>query len=464
MVAVNGFSAPSTTALDPSRPPTGPEQAHLNALRVQHLEHELRGLMETVRGRNEEIGALANLVNLLRQLGPKGHQPTPVDVGTGKPVSPNAPRLLELPSDFKPVVDKASPAAPYANALSDFIDARQAQPADYAKAAGSNGVAISGFLDYLDKNREAFDARYAPGGFKPGFNGLSDLSDINDAFKNNAGLRKEYENYLRLSVQGDGKAAAPGTPILDTRPVAPPPAKPALIQVPSDFKPVAEKGSPAEPYARALSDFIDASRSKPANYGMAVGSNGAAIQGFLDYVDKNREAIDASYAPATFKPGFNGASDAYDIENAFKNNASLRKEYETYLRLSVQGGGEAAPPGTPILDPRGAARPDHAPLPDGPKAPGIGLPHHPHPPQHKPPMGHGPQSPLQLLNTLLHRFGIHEPPKSPTQADQLLHGLVRRMDGLNEAQHQDVLHLQGLLGRRNEAADALAKTLEGLHG
>ncbi|MBL8332222.1 MAG: hypothetical protein JNM08_03930 [Rubrivivax sp.] len=442
---MNGSPLQTVTATELTRPAASPDELKVHGQRLHRLEEQLRGLLEQVRGRNEEIGALTQLLSALRPLHPDGKLPPPTGVVThlGGPGTGGV-RVLDLPSDFKPKFEKGSAAEPYANALSDFIDAGKAKPVNYEVAVGSNGQALTGFLKYLEDNQAAIDARFAPATFKPGFNGGSDSRDIEEAFKSNPGLRKEYESYLRLAIQGGGTAAPPGTPILDPRaaPLPPtlPPVKPGFIAVPSDFKPDVPKGSAAQPYAAALSDFIDAGKAKPASYALAAGGHGEAISGFLKYVEDNRKAIDAHFAPATFNPGFNGASDLGDIDEAFKSNPGLRKEYESYLRLAIQGGGTAAPPDTPIVDtrpPSKPARPTPADVLEKLHAT-LG----------------------KALHHALEHMGLGGGKAHHTPVEQLIKKVIDRLDGLGDRQQLDMHQLTGLAHKRSEAFEAMARLLQ----
>lgn len=237
------------------------------------------------------------------------------------------------------------------------------------------------------------------------------------------------------------------------------------LTVPSDFKPTAPAGSPAEKPAKALADFIDGGKANPVNYGTAIGGNGEAITGFLNYYGANKALIDAKYSSPAFNLGFNTGSDARDIEKAFESNPNLRKEYETYLRLAVQGGGTAAPPGTPIIDtqaPTNNTTPTQtmtvAELDEAIKKKEAEIA--------KLQAGQqvsGTTYTSKSLKSALVQYGFITSSKDKmTQAefDQLIQTISSRIDGLNSTQQLDMLRLQSLTNKRNEAFDIMTNFIK----
>lgn len=233
------------------------------------------------------------------------------------------------------------------------------------------------------------------------------------------------------------------------------------LTVPSDFKPTTNSAA-VKPYTDALAAFIDGRNSTPMNFGTAIGGNRAAIDGFLSYYNTNKPLIDANYSNPAFNVGFNSGSDSGDIEKAFEGNANLRKEYETYLRLAVQGGSVAAPPGTPIVDTSGTGtkgttgttgttsniddlikkqQDEIARLTQGQTTSGTTFT-------------------SMTLNQALSHYGFTSGDLSQTQFDQLIQTISSRIDGLNSTQQLDMLRLQSLTNKRNEAFDIMTNFIK----
>lgn len=238
-----------------------------------------------------------------------------------------------------------------------------------------------------------------------------------------------------------------------------------ILTVPSDFKATAPKGSAAAPYAKALSDFIDGGKANPVNYGTAIGSNGQAIDGFLNYYGANKALIDAKYS--NFSLGFNSGSDAGDIEKAFESNPNLRKEYETYLRLAVQGGGTASPPGTPIIDTRPPTTPTGGTGTTGTSTVNIDDAIKAQQDLIKQLQAgqqvSGTTFSEKSLKSALVFYGFISSGKdkmTQTEFDQLIQTISSRIDGLNSTQQLDMLRLQSLTNKRNEAFDIMTNFIK----
>lgn len=233
------------------------------------------------------------------------------------------------------------------------------------------------------------------------------------------------------------------------------------LTVPSDFKPTSN--SPAvKPYTDALSAYIDGRKATPMNFGTAIGSNGPAITGFLNYYNANKALIDAKYSNPAFSVGFNSGSDSGDIEKAFESNSRLRTEYETYLRLAVQGGGVAAPPGTKIVDTSPAA---NNPTKTDPAAASnidtlIKQQEDKIKQLQQGTTITGTQFSSMTLDQALKFYGFTTGDLTQTQYDQLIQTISSRIDGLNSTQQLDMLRLQSLTNKRNEAFDIMTNFIK----
>ena len=233
------------------------------------------------------------------------------------------------------------------------------------------------------------------------------------------------------------------------------------LTLPSNFKPTAVKGSTAEPYAKALSDFID-DRAK-GNYGSGLTSHGAEVNGFLAYYSANKALIDAKYSNPAFSVGFTANSDEGDMLAAFASNANLRTEYESYLRLAVQGGGTAAAPGTKIID-------TSTPAPTTTTTTTTNIPSDIDA-QIKAQQDKikdlqagkqvsGTTFTSKTLDQALAFYGFQSGNLTQTQFDQLIQTISSRIDGLNSTQQLDMLRLQSLTNKRNEAFDIMTNFIK----
>lgn len=245
------------------------------------------------------------------------------------------------------------------------------------------------------------------------------------------------------------------------------------LTVPSDFKPTATPGSTAAPYANALSAFIDGRKANPPDYGTAVGSNRQAVDGFVDYYQANKALIDAKYSNPPFSLGFNKNSDDGDIQSALANNPDLRTEYESYLRLSVQGGGTAAKPGTPIVDTSGGS--GTSGTSGGTTGGGTTTTTTDIPANiddlikqqqdlitrlQAGQQVNGTTFASMSLDDALKFYGFNHGSMTQAGFDQLIQTISARIDGLNSTQQLDMLRLQSLTNKRNEAFDIMTNFLK----
>ena len=257
-----------------------------------------------------------------------------------------------------------------------------------------------------------------------------------------------------------------------------------LITVPSTVKYPPTTNPALTPYSGALNDLIDQNgRSRTSqDWSAFAGGNSQSLTGFVDYYNANRAVIDARN-DGDLGLGYNEYSDQGDIGRALANNPNLRAEYEAYLRLSIQGGGTALPPNTPILAPAGstagstagsgaggtnggAAAVDGvvlANMTDAQLAAAIADK------QTQIQDGMGGQSTgtqsmsytSMSLNDALAAFGFEPRGKiTQTQFDQLIATITSRVDGLNSTQQLDMLRLQSLSNKRNESFEIMTNFMK----
>ncbi|MBL8331487.1 MAG: hypothetical protein JNM08_00210, partial [Rubrivivax sp.] len=383
MAAVNGTSPLGISAADLANMDIESALMMVQTQRANLLESQLKDQMEAVRARNEQINALNSMLAEVRRIRPTGDTDSKANLSSGGNVQ------VPISGSSTTNVDQVALAAAQAE-LTRLIG---------LKASGATTI---------------------PGTTPTGTTG------------------------------GGGTGTTGG-----------------ILTVPSDYKPTAPAGSPAEKPAKALADFIDGGKANPVNYGTAIGSNGEAITGFLNYYNTNKALIDAKYSNPAFNLGFNTGSDARDIEKAFEGNANLRKEYETYLRLAVQGGGTASPPGTPIIDPRTPTTPTGTTgttgtgtvnIDDAIKAQNDLIKQLQAGQQVS-----GTTFSSKSLQSALVQYGFISSGKNEmTQAefDQLIQTISSRIDGLNSTQQLDMLRLQSLTNKRNEAFDIMTNFIK----
>lgn len=130
----------------------------------------------------------------------------------------------------------------------------------------------------------------------------------------------------------------------------------ATVLVPSTLKLPDPGGGPTRPFVLALNSLIDENgRSRTTNprqdlRGFA-GQHAQTLTAFAEYFKKHENTISQRNG-GNFHIGFDQNSDSNDIARALESSA-VRREFESFLRLAVQGGGTAPPPNTPILPPAG---------------------------------------------------------------------------------------------------------------
>lgn len=130
----------------------------------------------------------------------------------------------------------------------------------------------------------------------------------------------------------------------------------ATVLVPSTLKLPDPGGGRTRPFVLALNSLIDENgRSRTTNprqdlRGFA-GQHAQTLTAFAEYFKKHENTISQRNG-GNFHIGFDQNSDSNDIARALESSA-VRREFESFLRLAVQGGGTAPPPNTPILPPAG---------------------------------------------------------------------------------------------------------------
>jgi len=265
-------------------------------------------------------------------------------------------------------------------------------------------------------------------------------------------LSAAQDELTRLNNLKAGKVVSGGTGTSGT------------LTVPSDFKPTATPGSTAEPYANALAAFISDRNKHPPAYDNSLGSNQQALDGFYAYYQANKALIDAKYGGPPFS-SFSPNDDFNKITEAFAGNADLRNEYETYLRLAVQGGGTAAKPGTPIVDTSGGSGTSGTTTTTTTDIPAniddlikqqqdlitrlqAGQ------------QVNGTTYTSMSLDDALKFYGFNHGIMTQAGFDQLIQTISARIDGINSTQQLDMLRLQSLTNKRNEAFDIMTNFLK----
>lgn len=220
-------------------------------------------------------------------------------------------------------------------------------------------------------------------------------------------------------------------------------------------------------YVDALNALVDlnAPLADESEFASFVGGNSSLTSKFVAWVESNQGVVQEMYGE-NFSIGFSADADQNDIGRALASNPDTRELFETFLRLSVQGNGTAAAPGTPIIV---AAEPGDSTegggsgtVPDDidaqieakreqilalQSAPGTTTS----------------TTVSMTLNGALAAYGF-TPTGELTQAqfDQLIPTITSRIDSLNSSQQLDMLRLQNLTNKRNEAFDVMTNFIKKL--
>ncbi len=237
------------------------------------------------------------------------------------------------------------------------------------------------------------------------------------------------------------------------------------LTVPSAMK--IEDSTPAtKKYADAVNTLIDLSApvANAEAFEGFLGGNTELVNGFVSWLNTNQGVVKELYGESFTVPGRD--FDLEDIARRMSDEPDTRALFETFLRLSVQGNGTAAPPNTDIIV---AADPDSTTegsgsgtVPDNideliqakrdeilalQNAPGTTTS----------------TTVSMTLNGALAAYGF-TPRGELTQAqfDQLIPTITSRIDSLNSSQQLDMLRLQNLTNKRNEAFDVMTNFIKKL--
>lgn len=200
-----------------------------------------------------------------------------------------------------------------------------------------------------------------------------------------------------------------------------------------------------------------------------AGANNNLTSEFTAWVHNNQGVIEEMYGE-NFSIGFSADSDQNDIGAALANNSDTRELFETFLRLSVQGNGTAGPPNTPIIvaasgsgsSGGGDDTTGSGPIPDDidqqiadKQAEILAL-------QNDPGVTSTTTTAMSL-NAALSAYGFTPTGKlTQAQFDQLIPTITSRIDSLNSSQQLDMLRLQNLTNKRNEAFDVMTNFIKKL--
>lgn len=242
------------------------------------------------------------------------------------------------------------------------------------------------------------------------------------------------------------------------------------LQVPSSVK-IEDNSNPnTADYVDGVNALVDLSAplADESEFSDFVGGNNNLTSEFAAWVQNNQGVIEEMYGE-NFSIGFSSDSDQNDIGAALANNSDTRELFETFLRLSVQGNGTAGPPNTPIIvaasgtgDGTGGGTTGGGSIPDDidqqiadKQAEILAL-------QNDPGVTSTTTTSMSL-NAALAAYGF-TPTGELTQAqfDQLIPTITSRIDSLNSSQQLDMLRLQNLTNKRNEAFDVMTNFIKKL--
>jgi hypothetical protein len=253
-------------------------------------------------------------------------------------------------------------------------------------------------------------------------------------------------------------------------------AVPSTVKVPA----VTANTDARAPYAKAINELVDANAQtgSSANYANFVGGNGSTVAAFVTYYEQHKGTFPAP-VPANMTLGFNANSDAGDIARAFQD-PNVRAAFEVYARLAYQAGGSPGRPLTPIVAPAGSSGGGGTTGTGTGNTTTIG--------------GLGPNSSATELraaidqrrsdiaalnaagNTVtttdtmtamglqdaLRSYGFKTGELNQGEFDQLISNITSKIDSLNSSQQLDMLRLQSLTNKRNEAFDIMTNFIKKL--
>lgn len=242
------------------------------------------------------------------------------------------------------------------------------------------------------------------------------------------------------------------------------------LQVPSSVK-IEDNSNPnTTDYVDGVNALVDlnAPLADESEFSDFVGGNNNLTSEFAAWVHNNQGVIEEMYGE-NFSIGFSSDSDQNDIGAALANNSDTRELFETFLRLSVQGNGTAGPPNTPIIvaasgtgGGTGGGTTGGGSIPDDidqqiadKQAEILAL--------QKDPGVTSTTTTSMSLNAALSAYGFTPTGKlTQAQFDQLIPTITSRIDSLNSSQQLDMLRLQNLTNKRNEAFDVMTNFIKKL--
>ncbi len=223
------------------------------------------------------------------------------------------------------------------------------------------------------------------------------------------------------------------------------------------------------PYATALEVYTDLKGAPlPANLTaveryqqLFVGREGLGKE-FAAYCKDNSAYFDGKLG-AKLSSALATATSAAAVSNLMGMLPGIADEFERFLLLSVQGGGKAPPPSTPVsvtcsstqvrTTSKATAIPQDIDAQIKAQTDQITA-------LTKGTLSADTTFKSMTLNAALAAYGFQSGSLSQTQFDQLIQTISSRIDGLNSTQQLDMLRLQSLTNKRNESFDIMTNFLK----